>query len=72
MSENFRGGDFLTYTVQNSLFYDSVYSVSKNFSKQLGIFNPNFSHLSHVPNFLSTLDYKFYSITCNFDEVMPY
>ena len=22
--------------------------------------------------FLSTLDYKFYSITCNFDEVMPY
>jgi len=22
--------------------------------------------------FLSMLDYKFYSIICNFDEVMPY
>jgi len=44
-----------------------IYSVSQkiplrtcgNFSKTVGIFQPNFTCLLRVPNFLSTLDYKF-------------
>jgi len=36
--------------------------------KRLGIISPNFIHLSHVPIYAIL---QIYSITCNFDEVMP-
>ena len=40
------------------------------FPKWLGIFSSNFAHLLYVP--IYTRLQNFYSITCNFDEVMPY
>ena len=40
------------------------------FPKRLGIFSPNFTRLLHVPIYAG-LQF-FYSVTCNFDEVMPY
>jgi len=58
------------------LFYNTVW-VKKNppwdfltfFPKRLGMFSPNFTHLF---TFLSTLDYKFYPIIFNCDEVVPH
>ena len=44
-------------------------SFSDIFSKWLGIFSPNFTHLLYVPIYAAL--HFFYSVICNFDEVMP-
>ena len=59
--------------------YECIYSVSQkkstlrtcgNFSKTVRNFSTKF--YTSIMRFLSTLDYEFYSIICNFDKVMPY
>jgi len=45
-------------------------SFSDIFPKRLGIFSPNFSGLLNVHTYAGIQ--IFYSIICNFDEVMPY
>ena len=55
-----------------------LYSVSKkfplrfsgSFSKRLGIFSPDSTSLLYVP--IYARPQLFYSVICNFDEVMPY